>query len=606
MTESHVKEHGVHYTPRELALFLADVVIQHSHFPEHEIRILDPACGNGALLRAVAESLPKPLLERAVFVGYETDEGALNQAEVTLGNAGVSRAMLRVGDFLYRHPAKRQSHGTASLFNNENEILNDESYFDLVVANPPYVRTQVLGSERAQELARRFQLSGRVDLYHAFIKAMSDVLKVGGTLGLLTSNRFLSVQSGASVRRFFRSEFDVRVVYDLGDTKLFRAAVLPVIVVARKGRRSDGATSVFQRIYEYRGGTQELTSACPCESALDALRAGRSGVVKTRSGVFRIEQGALSLPRDLSAPWSLSTPSTDAWLSKAHSKMKCTVCDVAQVRVGVKSTADKVFIREDWNNLPTEMRPETELLHPLITHRIRAKWILNADELGARRILYPHILRDGKRCSIDLNLYPRAKNYFEHHRAKLTSRTYVLESGRQWFEIWVPQDPSAWTRRKVVFPDITEYPRFFLDTSGAIVNGDCYWITLLPGADPRWLSLILAIANSEFITAYYDARFHNKLYAGRRRFMTQYVNSFPLPDLDSPEGQEIVRTVSSMMDSRGAEVRCLEHRLNELVWRSFGLAKEIAGQRNLEFGVHDVSFKALKECEEPLAGSQDK
>ena len=38
--------------------------------------------------------------------------------------------------------------------------------------------------------------------------------------------------------------------------------------------------------------------------------------------------------------------------------------------------------------------------------------------------------------------------------------------------------------------------------------------------------LLLAVANSSFITKFYDIAFHNKLYAGRRRFMTQYVKKF--------------------------------------------------------------------------------
>ena len=110
--------------------------------------------------------------------------------------------------------------------------------FDAVIANPPYVRTQVLGAAAAQELARRFGLTGRVDLYHAFVKAIANVLKPGGVLGLLTSNRFLTVKSGTALRRLLRNEFDLEAIYDLGDTKLFAAAVLPVIVIARKQRAS--------------------------------------------------------------------------------------------------------------------------------------------------------------------------------------------------------------------------------------------------------------------------------------------------------------------------------------------------------------------------------
>ena len=109
-----------------------------------------------------------------------------------------------------------------------------------MIANPPYVRTQVLGAAKSQGLARRFDLTGRVNLYHAFARAMANVLKPGGVFGLLTSNRFLTVASGASLRRFLRTEFSLKAIYDLGDTKLFSAAVLPVIVVGTKQRATSG------------------------------------------------------------------------------------------------------------------------------------------------------------------------------------------------------------------------------------------------------------------------------------------------------------------------------------------------------------------------------
>ena len=50
----------------------------------------------------------------------------------------------------------------------------------------------MLGAVAAKKLATRFGLTGRVDLYHAFVKAMTMALRGGGWLGLLTSNRFLS------------------------------------------------------------------------------------------------------------------------------------------------------------------------------------------------------------------------------------------------------------------------------------------------------------------------------------------------------------------------------------------------------------------------------
>jgi hypothetical protein len=151
----------------------------------------------------------------------------------------------------------------------------------------------------------------------------------------------------------------------------------------------------------------------------------------------------------------------------------------------------------------------------------------------------------------------------------LESRAYVADAGREWFEIWVPQNPADWAKPKIIFPDIAEFPRFWLDITGAIVNGDCYWMTLQDGMDTEWLQLILAVANSTFAIRYYDALFHNKLYAGRRRFMTQYVNQFPLPNLNSPIARQIILQVSEILSTGPTEAR--EREIDRLVWESFGL-----------------------------------
>jgi len=59
--------------------------------------------------------------------------------------------------------------------------------------------------------------------------------------------------------------------------------------------------------------------------------------------------------------------------------------------------------------------------------------------------------------------------------------------------------------------------------------------------------LALAIANSEFIKKYYDFRFNNKLYSGKRRFMTQYVEQFPLPNCSSPKAKATIDAVKEII-----------------------------------------------------------
>jgi tRNA1(Val) A37 N6-methylase TrmN6 len=545
-----IKAKGIHYTPDELAAFLADVTWGQSASKGKTIEVLDPACGDGGLLRAIAQAAPSTARRKMRLIGFETDPAAIENARENLAGLKVAGVELRSEDFL-------------------EAVTRAPEQVDIVISNPPYVRTQVLGARESQRLAALFGLRGRVDLYHAFVKAMSLILRPGGTLGLLTSNRFMVTQAGASVRTLLRKDFDLRQIYDLGDTKFFEAAVLPAIVVARRSGEGAAAACSFTRVYETRrSGKAGVVKS----SVVEALKKSRAGLIRTDDGVFHIEQGELSGGPPESA-WSLSSPESRGWLEALRSAQSGTFEDVAQVRVGIKTTCDSVFIREDWDELPEAIRPEEELLRPLITHHTSARWFREKNDRKA--VLYPHEEGpDGEKRPVELRKFPRAKAYLEKHRAKLTARRYVLEAGRQWYEIWVPQQPGEWALEKLVYPDISEHPRFFLDRSSAVVNGDCYWITLNKDARPEWMYLLLAVANSTLATTFYDTVFHNKLYSGRRRFMTQYVRQFPLPRLEAKESRRIIELLSG---AKGAVNADRDAELDALVWAGFKLRKEVHG-----------------------------
>jgi hypothetical protein len=240
--------------------------------------------------------------------------------------------------------------------------------------------------------------------------------------------------------------------------------------------------------------------------------------------------------------------------------------------VGIKTTADSVFIRNDWTTLPASLQPEDELLAPLLTHHIAEPWRITRPVRST--VLYPYDRRGRTRRPVDLRAFPRAHAYLQSHRARLQDRKYLIESGRAWFEMWVAHVPSDWSLPKLVWPDISERPRFFLDTSGALVNGDCYWLRLRDGQNIETLYLIAGVANSTFATTYYDTMFHNKLYSGRRRFITQYVERFPLPQIGSAAARRIIDLVEQRVHDPGAPATGKE--LDALVWHAFGFGEKRA------------------------------
>ncbi|GAA3008221.1 N-6 DNA methylase [Actinokineospora diospyrosa] len=488
---------------------------------------MDPACGDGELLFAIAEALAGVGVV-AELVGYDLDGEALGVAEKRAAERGVVGCW-REGDFIS---------AAAGLGSGE---------FDVIVTNPPYVRTQQLGAVAARGLARDFGLVGRIDLTHPFVKIFPRLLRAGGVVGMVCSNRFLSTKAGANVRGSLVGALNPVEIYDLGDTRLFSAAVLPAVVIAT-GVEGPGRCR-FVAAYRDEGAVR--TSGA---TLFEALRADGDSVVEHGGKPVSVRVGELADRADSAEPWRLRGR---GWLERIEAATWRTFGQSGKIRVGIKTTADAVFIRSDWAGV------EPELLQPLLTHENITAWHV---DVPSTKVLYPYDLERDKRTPVDIEVFPGAAKYLESHAERLKGRKYVTDAGRQWWEIWVPQRPGLWATPKIVFPDISVRGRFALDRSGAVVNGDCYWISLADIEDERLAYLMLGVANSALGLRFYDEVCGNRLYAGRRRWITQYVERFPLPDPETAAAQELVDAVRELVEGRGDPTA-----VDGLVEKAFGL-----------------------------------
>ena len=517
------KANGIVYTPSIMADYLAGEIVN-TYSPKNftSIRILDPAIGDGelvmSLLNHVYEQNPNA---ETVVIGFETDSTTINATTSRIkDNFPTVSLEIRNSDFIDVTISDRFLLGT----------------FDYIIANPPYVRTQILGAEKAQQIARLVGLSGRVDIYYAFIILAEQLLSLNGVAGFITSNKFMTIKAGKTVREYLENRAYIKQVTDFGDTKLFEAAVLPCIVVFSSRDYSNGTTG-FTSVYQ----TKKADSSIRIETIFDAINL--SGVFSQQNGKnIEIKQGVLTTDKN-GGPWQLSTSESSTWIDRINDKTWKKFSDIGKIRVGIKTTADNVFIKECWpdnDSIP-------ELLMPLITHRNAGQII--PDNQKFWNVLYTHTVINGKKAAVNLEMYPNSLVYLQRYRKQLESRDYIRKAKRNWYEIWVPQNPEAWKNRKIVFRDISENPQFWLDDSGAVVNGDCYWIDIFDETSDDELMLALAVANSSFIEEYYDVKFNNKLYAGKRRFMTQYVEDFPIPNPSSEAAKKVISLVRAVISS---------------------------------------------------------
>lgn len=543
--ETKEKSHGIVYTPTEMADYLASQMIQYSNIDLisiKEISILDPAVGGGSLLLSMIKNIKKINdTIKIIAKGYETDIETAKNTQAYINDLFPSVELtIETADFLECASTITQT-------------------YDYIIANPPYIRTQILGTKKAQEIAQKMNLSGRIDIYYAFLLYTKNLLSPNGIAGYITSNKFFTIKSGVSVRDYMLENYNIHSIVDFGDTKLFNASVLPCIIIFSNGKTTDSHQVNFTSIYETKDKNTNFT---PIHSIFECIE--KNGKFSLSDGrIFNCQQGHLHNAAK-GTLWVIASNEKEKWLQKVESNTWMHFSDLGKIRVGIKTTADNVFIGNDWSG----EKENIELLRPLITHRNAGQIIAKEDENW--KVLYTHTIINGKKTAFDINKYPYAKSYLEQHYEQLAGRNYVMKANRNWYEIWVPQNPASWSNRKIIFRDISEKPEFWLDESGAIVNGDCYWIDIDSSVFEETIYLALAIVNSRFIEEYYDAKFNTKLYSGKRRYMTQYVEQFPIPNPNTSQAKQAIELVKKIIAgcSETETSRYMKH-INELTQEMF-------------------------------------
>ena len=119
--------------------------------------------------------------------------------------------------------------------------------FDIVLANPPYVRQEKLDAEDELAYGEAFpQVSAsRADILVYFYARTLQILKPGGWMSFITSNKFMRAGYGAAIREHLPTSLRIRRVIDFGDLPLFEAngkaiAAYPAVLVGSRSNDADG------------------------------------------------------------------------------------------------------------------------------------------------------------------------------------------------------------------------------------------------------------------------------------------------------------------------------------------------------------------------------
>jgi adenine-specific DNA-methyltransferase len=209
---------GQFATPPDLAAELARYVVP--LLGDHLIRFLDPAVGSGAFFSAFCSRLGPERITKAT--GVELDPQLARLARRLWGGHGLQ---VRRADFTRLRPPPRSER------------------FNLVVANPPYVRHHHLPPPEKHRLRAAVSqraglgVSGLAGLYCHFL-LLADEWLVDGGLGVwLLPSEFLDVNYGQVLREYLSRRVQLLRIHRFHprDLQFSDALVTSTIVVFRKG-----------------------------------------------------------------------------------------------------------------------------------------------------------------------------------------------------------------------------------------------------------------------------------------------------------------------------------------------------------------------------------
>ncbi|MBA2658425.1 MAG: Fic family protein [Nitrosospira sp.] len=438
----------------------------------------------------------------------------------------------------------------------------DNPGFDIVIANPPYVRHEKIKDIKPQ-LETEFPdfYCSTADLYTYFYRRGLELLKRGGHLCFIAPNKFMRAGYGENTRKLLTSEAIPRVIIDFGDTPIFDATTYPAILLIEKTRLAGPIT------------------AAVIKNAADVERIGEAVS----------ERGFSMLPQDLRVQgWTLESPAVLALMTKLRSAGQ-PLGKYVQGRFyrGILTGFNKAFVIDATTRaqLVAEDANSVDLIKPWLRGRDIRKWkaewaglyILaigssanrqwpwsDADSKAeAERIfaaaypaIYEHLRREG-------DAFAEWKHTDKKKQQGLYSRD---DQGKYWWELRSCAYYAQFEQPKIVYPDIAQTPKFTWDASGALLGNTAY---IIP-TDEVWL---IGLLNSKLIWWFY-LNLSSIIRGGFVRFIAQYMEQLPVLSATPAEKTPIIRRVETILaDPSSPDVPRLEAEIDELVFDLYNLTK---------------------------------
>lgn len=388
------------------------------------------------------------------------------------------------------------------------------------------------------------------DLFVYFYEKSVNLLKKGGILSFISSNKYFRSGYGEKLRQFLSKDTCIKQIIDFGDAPVFSSIAYPSIILLAK-EKSDG------------NEVQALN--WQPEAPIDDFKE----VFQKRS--FLITQKVLT-----SDGWRLETPAVLRLLEKLRKSGK-PLGEYVNGRFyrGILTGLNEAFVidRATRDRLIKEHKSSSGLLKPFLRGRDVKRWRVDFQEQYLIKIessenkSHPWSGKSNREAEkVFAGSYSAIHNHLMQFRQQLIDRD---DQGRYFWELRSCSYWQEFEQPKIIYPDIAQTSAFTLDIKNYYLANTLYLI-------PR-NNMLLGLLNSKAIFWLYT-KISSQIRGGFVRFIAQYVSQLPIPDANATAKQNIEKIVTNILKTKqgtsGSDVSGLESDLNDHIYHLFNLTPD--------------------------------
>jgi hypothetical protein len=455
------------------------------------IRAVDPACGSGAFLLELFDQLhleyqqavdrlvelrrggfagsffdpDRTILQHNIY-GVDLNEEAIEIAKLSIWIKTAQRGKvltdldhnIRVGNSIIDDP---EVDPRAFRWWEALPEVAEQRGFDVVVGNPPYVRAEMLTPIKPYLQEHYETYHGAADLYVYFYELGVRLLRPGGRMSYIVTNKWLRAGYAEPLRAFFSTATWVEEIVDLGHAKeIFPDAdVFPSLVRVRKPAPHAAPDD-----------------ALACVIPRDNLRTEDLGHQVGEFG-FRTPRESLG-----SEAWTLE-PSEVLDLLRKIKEAGRPLRDVVGNTPyrGVMTGYNAAF------TISEQERAELVSSDPGSAHLFRRyargqdvrrwspewsdAWLIVMQSSGDFEWPWASATDEADAEQVFAATYPAVHRHFRAHETRLRARK---DQGRYWWELRSCDYYRVFDQPKIIYQEIQYHPSYALDVEQAYPNNKCF------------------------------------------------------------------------------------------------------------------------------------